>query len=52
VVSLFDNMAQFTYGWNLQVTTRRDYWGLGFGFLEVGKTLGGLIKSKTTTPSQ
>jgi hypothetical protein len=46
VVSLLDNAAQFTYGWNLQATERRPYWGVGFGFVEVGTKIAGLLKSK------
>ncbi len=37
--SLFDNKIQFTYGWNLNVERRRNYWGVGFGFIEIGKEL-------------
>ena len=35
--SLFDNKLQFSYGWNLNVEHRRSYFGVGFGFIEVGK---------------
>ena len=37
VGSLFDNKLQISYGWNLNVEKRRSYFGVGFGFLEVGK---------------
>ncbi len=37
VVSLFNNMVQATYGWNLNAPQKRTYWGLGFGFLDVAK---------------
>jgi hypothetical protein len=37
--SLFDNKLQFSYGWNLNVENRRDYFGVGFGFIEIGKEL-------------
>jgi hypothetical protein len=43
-VSLFNNALQFTYGWNLNVDQRRRYFGIGFGFVEVGKTLAGFVK--------
>jgi hypothetical protein len=35
--SLFDNKLQLTYGWNLNVERRRTYFGVGFGFIEIGK---------------
>jgi hypothetical protein len=37
VGSLFDNKLQLSYGWNLNVENRRTYFGVGFGFLEIGK---------------
>ena len=37
--SLFDNKIQFAYGWNLNVEHRRNYFGVGFGFIEIGKEL-------------
>jgi len=37
--SLFDNKLQFSYGWNLNVEHRRNYFGVGFGFIEIGKEL-------------
>jgi len=37
--SLFDNTIQFSYGWNLNVERRRNYFGVGFGFIEIGKEL-------------
>jgi roadblock/LC7 domain-containing protein len=43
--SLFDNKIQFTYGWNLNVEQRRQYFGVGFGFIEVGKELAKYIGS-------
>jgi hypothetical protein len=36
-VSLFNNLLQATYGWNLNAPQKREYWGLGFGFLDVAK---------------
>jgi hypothetical protein len=44
VVTLFGNRISATYGWNLMAPDRRTYWGLGFGFLSLGKDLAGLIK--------
>jgi hypothetical protein len=35
--SLFDNKLQLSYGWNLNVEGRRTYFGVGFGFIEIGK---------------
>jgi hypothetical protein len=35
--SLFDNKLQLSYGWNLNVEHRRQYFGVGFGFIEIGK---------------
>jgi len=35
--SLFDNKLQLSYGWNLNVERRRTYFGVGFGFIEIGK---------------
>jgi len=46
VFSLFNNKLDFTYGWNLNEDQRRRYFGVGFGFLEVGKTLAGFLKAK------
>jgi hypothetical protein len=39
IASLFDDKLQFTYGWNLNVEKRRSYFGVGFGFIEIGKEL-------------
>lgn len=39
IASLFDNKIQFSYGWNLNVEHRRNYFGVGFGFIEIGKEL-------------
>ena len=44
IVSLFNNKLQATYGWNLNADRKRAYFGIGFGFVEVGRALGGLIK--------
>lgn len=44
VMTLFGNRVSVTYGWNLMASDRRTYWGLGFGFLSLGKDLAGLIK--------
>jgi len=37
--SLFDDKIQFSYGWDLNVEKRRTYFGVGFGFIEIGKEL-------------
>ncbi len=49
VVSLFNNKLHFTYGWNLNVDERRSYFGIGFGFLEVGKAVGKYLTGSTNT---
>jgi hypothetical protein len=43
-VSLFANALQATYGWNLNVTEKRAYWGIGFGFVEIGQELAKVVK--------
>ena len=45
MVSLFGGKVSATYGWNLMAPNRRTYWGLGFGFLSVGRDLVGLIRN-------
>lgn len=35
VFSLFDGVAQFTYGWNLSLGQRPAYFGMGFSFLQL-----------------
>ncbi len=42
--SLFANALQFTYGWNLNVTKHHRYWGIGFGFLQVGEQIAKFAK--------
>ncbi len=44
VGSLFDNKLQFTYGWNLNVDRKRQYWGVGFGFVEIATALTKYLK--------
>jgi len=46
VVSIFNNAVQFTYGWDLNVDQRRRYFGIGFGFVEVGKTFASFLKKQ------
>jgi hypothetical protein len=46
VVSLFNNALQFTYGVNLNESQKRRYFGIGFGFIEVGKLLSGYLKKQ------
>lgn len=43
VGSLFSNNIQLTYGFNLNVHRKRAYFGIGFGFVEVGRRLTNLI---------
>lgn len=42
--SLFSNAVQFTYGWNLNVPKERSYWGIGFGFVQVGQEIAKFVK--------
>ena len=37
VGSIFNNNIQFTYGFNLNADRKRAYFGIGFGFIELGK---------------
>jgi hypothetical protein len=46
VVSLFNNAVQLTYGRNWNVDQRQYYFGMGFGFVEVGKTFASFIKKQ------
>jgi hypothetical protein len=43
VGSLFNNNLQFTYGYNLNAGRKNSYFGVGFGFIEVGKRLAGFL---------
>jgi hypothetical protein len=42
--SLFSNALQFTFGWNLNVPDHRRYWGVGFGFLQIGEQIAKVAK--------
>jgi hypothetical protein len=46
VGGLFDNKLQITRGWNLNADQKRQYWGIGFGFIEIGKTVAKYVKEK------
>jgi len=35
VISLFNGILQFNYGWNLNVKDNRRYWAIGIGFLDI-----------------
>ncbi len=43
-VGLFNNMVQFTYGWNLNADRKRRYFGVGFGFIEIANTVRKYVK--------
>jgi len=43
VLSLFDNNLQFTWGYNLNASRKNRYFGVGFGFIEIGKRLAGFL---------
>jgi hypothetical protein len=46
VASLFDNSVHFTLGWNLNVSEKRRYWGVGFSFVEIAKKAKSLVDGK------
>jgi hypothetical protein len=46
VISLFNNRIIATYGWNLMQPVKREYWGLGFGFIQIGRDVASFFKSK------
>jgi len=46
VFSLFNNKLDFTYGWNLNVDRKRNYFGIGFGFIEIAKELTKYVKNQ------
>lgn len=37
ILGFFDNAIQFTYGWNLTVSEKRSYFGIGFSFLNLAR---------------
>jgi hypothetical protein len=41
--SLFGDVLQFTYGWNLQVEQKRPYFGIGVSFVNISTKIAGLI---------
>lgn len=44
VLTLFGNRLSVTYGWNLNQPQKRAYWGLGFGFVNLGKDIIGFFR--------
>jgi len=42
--SLFANAVQVTHGWNLNVSEKRAYWGIGFGFVQIGQEIAKVAK--------
>jgi hypothetical protein len=42
--SIFDNKLQLTYGWNLNVEQRRNYFGVGFDFIKAGEEIAKFFK--------
>jgi len=44
MVGLFNNKIYLTYGWNFNVPDKRQYWGIGFSFIDTAK----FIKDKAT----
>jgi len=44
VVSLFNNRLTVTYGLNLMQQARSTYWGIGFGFIQLGSDIAGAFK--------
>jgi hypothetical protein len=45
-VGLFNNMVQFTYGWNLNADRKRRYFGVGFGFIEIANEVKKYVKGQ------
>lgn len=43
LVTLFDNTLHLSYGWNLNVESKRRYFGVGFSFFNLSQRVGGLI---------
>ncbi len=41
---LFNNKLQLSYGYNLNADQKRRYFGVGFSFLDIAKTLSGRLK--------
>lgn len=41
--SLFGNVLQCTYGWNLQAAQKRQYFGIGVSFVNISTKVAGLI---------
>jgi hypothetical protein len=46
VGSFFDNKIQFSRGWNLNAARKRQYWSVGFGFIEITKEVAKYVKQK------
>ena len=44
VAMLFDNNIQFVYGWNLNATQKRRYFGVGFSFVKIATTVAKFVK--------
>jgi hypothetical protein len=42
-ISLFGNILQFTYGWNLQANLKRQYFGVGVSFVNMTTKIASLI---------
>ena len=46
IVTLFNNRVSVAYGWNIMARERRQYWGLGFSFIQAGKDVAGFFNKK------
>jgi hypothetical protein len=46
VATFFDNKLQFSRGWNLNAARKRQYWAVGFGFIEITKEVAKYVKQK------
>ena len=45
IVSLFDNALHLTWGWNLNVESKRRYFGIGFSASNLGERFGNLFSN-------
>ena len=43
MLTLFHNTLHLSYGWNLNVESKRRYFGVGFSFFNLSQRVGGLL---------
>jgi len=51
VLSFFNNKVDVSYGWNLNASRKRAYFGLGFGFVEIAKEVSKIVKTAAASGS-